>query len=466
MPRGIQARLFGLIALSMLPFLVLLGSIYFQRYQNRRDQALQTEVEVARGVATTFAAYVQGVQQQNFAVGQAILADTPFELDEVTHLLDVTAGHVPAVRNMSWLDVQGRVQASSLTDMVGRDLSIRDFVQAVLAGKPWAVGDLIDRGVVTDAPTLGIATAIRDDTGQLRGVVISAIEPTRLSELTFTQERSASGIYALVDRQGVLIYSSAEPDPGWDARVNWMEGDPVLSHVLSSGQEQYGIIPGEENLGSWMSAGVPVNEIGFVAVSRLPVAVALQPVLQNLSQNILITLLVWLLAFLLAYLLAQTIARPLYQFEQDANAIGSAEYRSQVDALAPKEVLRLRLKVEQMANDLYRRAEALRESEARFRALFHNRHSPMLLIDPESAGIVDANPAASEYYGWSHAELLQKKISDINLLPAEVTYAEMKQARDSESSQQFYFRHHLASGEVRDVEVRSGPIQWGGKEYL
>ena len=59
---------------------------------------------------------------------------------------------------------------------------------------------------------------------------------------------------------------------------------------------------------------------------------------------------------------------------------------------------------------------ALRESEERYRSLFKNNHSVMLLIDPGSADIVDANPAAVSFYGWSIEALTGKKITDINTL--------------------------------------------------
>ncbi|MBW2573632.1 MAG: PAS domain S-box protein [Deltaproteobacteria bacterium] len=57
--------------------------------------------------------------------------------------------------------------------------------------------------------------------------------------------------------------------------------------------------------------------------------------------------------------------------------------------------------------------DALRESEERYRSFFKNNHSIMLLIDPENADIVDANPAAISYYGWSHEDITGKKITDI-----------------------------------------------------
>jgi PAS domain-containing protein len=50
--------------------------------------------------------------------------------------------------------------------------------------------------------------------------------------------------------------------------------------------------------------------------------------------------------------------------------------------------------------------EALRESEERYRRMFENHHAVMLVYDPETFNIIEANPAACHYYSYSHAQLL------------------------------------------------------------
>ena len=55
--------------------------------------------------------------------------------------------------------------------------------------------------------------------------------------------------------------------------------------------------------------------------------------------------------------------------------------------------------------------QAFLESEERYKSLFKNNHSIMLLIDYKNADIVDANPAALSYYSWSHDEITRKKIT-------------------------------------------------------
>ncbi len=109
--------------------------------------------------------------------------------------------------------------------------------------------------------------------------------------------------------------------------------------------------------------------------------------------------------------------------------------------------------------------KALMESEERYKSLFKNNHSVMLLIDPENGDIVDANPAAVSFYGWSYEELICKKITNINMFTEKKVFQEMEKAK-KEQRQHFYFQHRLRSGEIRDVEVYSGPIKVYGRELL
>jgi diguanylate cyclase (GGDEF)-like protein/PAS domain S-box-containing protein len=108
---------------------------------------------------------------------------------------------------------------------------------------------------------------------------------------------------------------------------------------------------------------------------------------------------------------------------------------------------------------------ALSRSEERFRMLFEKNQASMLIIDPQDGRIIAANKAAVAYYGYTHKELVSLRISNINTLSKAEINREMQLAQ-KEKRNHFYFRHILASNEVRDVEVHSGPIDWDGKPVL
>lgn len=104
-------------------------------------------------------------------------------------------------------------------------------------------------------------------------------------------------------------------------------------------------------------------------------------------------------------------------------------------------------------------------SDGLYNSLFENNHAAMLLIDPTTGDIVDGNPAACNFYGYSRAELVLKKITDINLLAANQVFGEIQRAYRGEQ-RRFHFQHRLANGEARDVETYSGPITVNGRPLL
>ncbi len=114
--------------------------------------------------------------------------------------------------------------------------------------------------------------------------------------------------------------------------------------------------------------------------------------------------------------------------------------------------------------------EQARESTAEdledgHQGFFERNLSVMLLIDPEDGRIVDANPAACEFYGWPRARMLGLRVADITVLAGPGAEREFTVDRQEDSGV-YRLRHRLASGEVRDVEVRSSPVRRGGKAVV
>lgn len=99
-------------------------------------------------------------------------------------------------------------------------------------------------------------------------------------------------------------------------------------------------------------------------------------------------------------------------------------------------------------------------------AQFFNTHTiPMLVINPASGQIVDANPAAARFYGYPQQQLRQMTIQQINTFAPEQVAAERELAR-TEGRNFFIFRHRLASGELRTVEVYSHPYAFNDRSLL
>ena len=107
----------------------------------------------------------------------------------------------------------------------------------------------------------------------------------------------------------------------------------------------------------------------------------------------------------------------------------------------------------------------LSESEARYRQAFDVNSAIKLMIDPETGRIVDANSAAVAFYGYPREQLLSLSITDINPRSSEEMRREMATAV-AQQKLYFQFQHRLASGDLREVEVYSGPVTVGGRTLL
>lgn len=119
---------------------------------------------------------------------------------------------------------------------------------------------------------------------------------------------------------------------------------------------------------------------------------------------------------------------------------------------------------DRIEREVKERTDELKRSEFRYHQMFETNAAVKLVIDPDSGKIVDANHAAVEFYGYPRSELLAMRIDAINTLPVHKILVEMALAKTKKGL--FNFRHRLASGELRDVEVYSGPVDLNGKTAI
>jgi len=77
--------------------------------------------------------------------------------------------------------------------------------------------------------------------------------------------------------------------------------------------------------------------------------------------------------------------------------------------------------------ELNREIDKVRVSEIRYRRLFEAAHDGVLLLDPDTRKITDANPFMTKLLGYSQAQLVGKELYEIGLLKDEAASQEMFQ---------------------------------------
>ncbi len=107
-------------------------------------------------------------------------------------------------------------------------------------------------------------------------------------------------------------------------------------------------------------------------------------------------------------------------------------------------------------------AEDIKQSESRYRQMFEENASVAFLLDPDNGRIVDANAAAIAFWGYTMEELRGMNIAKISIAPSGKV-VEVMNAIKTGSTHRIELYHRLKNGEIRDVEVFSGPIDYQGK---
>jgi PAS domain S-box-containing protein len=112
-------------------------------------------------------------------------------------------------------------------------------------------------------------------------------------------------------------------------------------------------------------------------------------------------------------------------------------------------------------------AVSLRASEIRYRRLFEAARDGILILDPGTRQIVDANPFMSELLGYPHEELLGKELWEIGLLKDE----EVSRAAFRELQENHFIRYEdlplqTKTGTRREVEFVSNIYPEDGRDVI
>lgn len=101
----------------------------------------------------------------------------------------------------------------------------------------------------------------------------------------------------------------------------------------------------------------------------------------------------------------------------------------------------------------------------RTQSMFNNHEAVMLLIEPITGQIVEANSAASSFYGYTKEELLKMTIQNINTLSSD-ELQKLRLKALNKGQKYFTFTHRLKNGQMKTVDVYSSPISYNGSKLL
>jgi len=120
------------------------------------------------------------------------------------------------------------------------------------------------------------------------------------------------------------------------------------------------------------------------------------------------------------------------------------------------------------SKDITLQKKAEKEKEEllhRLQAMFNEHTAVMFLIEPSSGKIIDANPAATAFYGYTKEELFNMYIHDISTLPKEEIEKRWFTALKGKQKH-FVVPHRLKNQEIRLVDVYPCLIKSNGERLF
>ncbi|HLP98629.1 MAG TPA: EAL domain-containing protein [Sideroxyarcus sp.] len=345
------------------------------------------------------------------------------------------------------------------------DFSQRDFYRQVMAtGKPAISKPGMGRFVKD--PRLVMAVPIFNKQKQIAGVfagVVSLSDGSLFGDFGAQAHPNASAYLVISPRDNIFIAATDKsrilqpiPAPG---------ANKMLDRFLA-GYEGSGIALNTKGIEE-LSSAQQVPSAGWIVAGLVPTAQAFERITHIRNQAIEVATLISIFVIALLWLFLRRELSPLSRSAELIDKLSSGEVPPLrgIPLEGSPEIRKLQKSFNQLQEHLWRDEETLRADEALYHSMFANNTAVKLLIDPDTGAIIDANPAAASYYGWTAEELRTMRVTDINILPPDAVRREMERAR-SEQRRFFSFKHRLASGEIRDVEVHSGHVQYHGRSLL
>jgi signal transduction histidine kinase len=350
----VRQGLFLLVFIAALPLFLVQSVIYWEWFLTQQADELNANREIARSVATAFLAFVRDVSRQNAAVNAAIKVSEPNFAAQARRLLETNRIEYPSIDAWYLVDLEGRIVAAARTDLLGRRSRVAlDALHTMTEGRPAVVTDLIAQGTFGNR-VFAIARRLEDANQRPAGAVVAEIDPLKLGEVALTFQRVEAGRYALFDRKGVRVFSSANPKlVGLAAR----QEDHLLDLALRERHDTEGVakLPPDDRRS--LAARVYVPELGWVVGASRPIDVAMADEWRGLGWIALTNLLIVALSGLGAVLIGRRIVRHLARLEEHARALGQGNLQHRLAAGGLRELAELDTRFNQMAESLQQRAQ-------------------------------------------------------------------------------------------------------------
>ena len=398
------------------------------------------EVEDRLKALETVAAEIGPMPLDNPARVQAHLAQRPVFQSLFNGGLFVTG-----------LDGVSKAAFPAVPERIGVNYADRDFLIGALREGKTSIGKPI-LGKVLRAPTIGMATPIRDEQGQIIGALTGA---THLGNVSFFDKIikntfGKTGGYLLVAPQYRLIVTASDKDRIME-RLPAAGVSPTLDRFIAGyeGSDIFTNPTGVEVLAS--ARAVPVA--GWYVAAILPTSEAFAPIRDLQQRMLLAAIFLTLLAGGLSWWMLRRQLAPMLDAAKilaTLPATGLPPHPLPVNG--QDEISKLIQGFNHLLETLAQRDTALRRSYEEARDILDTSLDGFWRVDAQGR-LRDLNPAYCRQSGYTQEELLGMHVSELEAVEhAAETVAHIERIVER-GGDLFESRHRRKDGTLWDVEV-------------
>lgn len=423
------------------------------------------------------------------------IATSPYLIDNASNLLKRTEEQSDTtlwyVRSKAFLEAEsmGEVDLFELfvMNLEGKVVVSTDSEQEAkyrsknvyfMKGKEGAFVHNVYYSLTLGGPALTISAPIRDDSGELIGTLAGRADLQTLSE---TMEQY-SGLGETGDTYLVNTYSFFVTEPRFG------EGYALKKAVHTAGVKE--CLKGKSGVGLYRDyRDVPVvgcytwiEERELALLTEMDQSEAFAPIYTLRFIIIIVVAAIAIASAVAGFFLASLITKPIRSLATTAYMVGRGDLTQRLKIASEDELGQLAGSFNKMTDDLAKTTtsienlnkeiterkqmeEALRQSEARYRALFEQKLDGVVVID-ETMKVLLANQAAVEMFGFDSVEELLE-FNPLDLIPSEererVLTIMAKDMFENDLRQVNEFRLIKKAGEEIWISAIGTPIEYQGK---
>lgn len=305
---------------------------------------------------------------------------------KTTRLLSEIHKVNPNVTNIFVADRSGAVWATAVPTKPPFIISDRRYFKNALASGRLSSGEFVVSRA-TRQPTLNLSYPIRDDRGDIIGVIAVGFSLEKYTKILERNKLPRNASMVLLDHKGTILFRAVEPE-----KFIGKQTDPVLFRNIQKLADENtsigtGVSLGDERIISTKKLRLEGEPAPYMYIRvGIPVESALSDANTQLLKNLIFFSWVLVLAFLFAgFVGKRSIVTRITALERASQNLANGDNRTRVaDLVKGGELGRLAEAFDSMAQKLVQREEALARSERFLNTIINTEPECIKLLDSDA----------------------------------------------------------------------------------